>query len=92
MAIWRSALAAVRNLRQRTEGGPRRRLDLTPMLLASLPDLRSSVRLETPRAARDETLSEEARPLELATGSGISAPVTRTASTAAAVVNAALDV
>lgn len=66
-------------------------MDLTTTLLASLPDLRSSARLETPRAASYETLSDKARLLELANGLGISAPITRTASTAATVVNTALD-
>jgi len=52
------------------------------MPLASLPDLGSSVRLETPRAASDET--NRAGLWELPTGLGIPAPVIRIAGATAA--------
>lgn len=65
--------------------------DLTTMLLASQPDLCNSVHLAAPRADSYETLTDKARLVELAAKLAIPAPVTRTACTRAAVVEAAHD-
>ncbi len=65
--------------------------DLTTMLLASQPDLSNSVHLATPSRDSYETLTDKARLMQLAAKLGIPAPVTRTAYTPAAVMEAAHD-
>ena len=65
--------------------------DLTTMLLASQPELSKITRLATPKADSYETLTDKARLFELANKLDIPAPVTRIASTTAAVVDAAHD-